>query len=392
MKKVYLSLAIAAAASSPYALADSALETFMKESKTNIDFRYRFESVEQDGIDKDAVANTLRSRLSFVSGNVSGFSLGLEFDDVHHLGDDNFNSTSNGNSTYPVVADPDGTDINQFYAKYVSGSFAATGGRQRINLDDQRFVGGVAWRQNEQTYDGARLQFGSGSLSGEYSYVSQVNRIFGPEGANATLDGDVHLLNAAWSLSDAQKVVGFYYDMDFENAAAASNQTYGLRYEGKFKPASVIASYAAQSEAGDGAEYSTDYYLLEAKGVLAEKFNWTVGYEVLGSDDGAKGFQTPLATGHKFQGFADKFLGTPANGVEDAYIGAGANVGPLKLALTYHDFKAAEGSANYGTEWDAVIAYPINKQVTTLLKFADYQAKDYASDTQKIWLQVQISL
>ncbi|BFM10240.1 hypothetical protein R50072_03930 [Simiduia litorea] len=392
MKKVYLSLAIAAAASSPYALAESALETFMKESKTNVDFRYRFESVEQEGIDKDAAANTLRSRLSFVSGNISGLTLGLEFDDVRHLGDDDFNSTSNGNGAYPVVADPDGTDVNQAYAKYVSGGFTATGGRQRINLDDQRFVGGVAWRQNEQTYDGARLQFGSGSLSGEYSYVSQVNRIFGPEGANATLDGDVHLLNANWGLSEGHKIIGFYYDMDFDNAAAASNQTYGLRYEGKFKPVSVIASYAAQSEAGDGAEYSTDYYLLEAKGALAESFNWTVGYEVLGSDDGTKGFQTPLATGHKFQGFADKFLGTPATGVEDAYIGAGANLGPLKLALTYHDFKAAEGSANYGTEWDAVVAYPINKQVTTLLKFADYQADDYASDTQKIWLQIQISL
>ena len=391
MKKVTLALAIAAASS--FACADSALETLMKDSKTNVDLRYRYEGVEQDGFSNDATANTLRSRLSFVSGNLSGLTFGLEFDDVRHLLDDDFNSTTNGNGTYPVVADPEGTEVNQAYAKYTSGSFAATAGRQRINLDDQRFVGGVAWRQNEQTYDGARLQFGEGSFTGEYSYISQVNRIFGAESANDTFNGDVHLLNAGWKLNDAHKLVGFYYDMDFENGLAASNETYGVRYEGSFKPIGLIASYAAQSEAGDApVSYSTDYLLIEAKGNFGEKFNLTAGYEVLGSDDGIKGFQTPLATGHKFQGFADKFLGTPADGVEDAYLGAGTSLGPVKVALTYHDFKAAEGSASYGSEIDLVVAYPINKQVTTLLKFADYSADEFATDTQKIWLQVQMSL
>ena len=35
--------------------------------------------------------------------------------------------------------------------------------------------------------------------------------------------------------------------------------------------------------------------------------------------NGTIGFSTPLATLHKFQGFADVFLTTPASGITDAY-------------------------------------------------------------------------
>ncbi|UTA47601.1 porin [Simiduia sp. 21SJ11W-1] len=390
MKKMLLALSTSLLAGTAYA--DSSLETFMKNSQTKLDLRYRFEGVEQEGFVEDAAANTLRTRLSFTSGSVSGLSMGLEFDDVRHLGSDDFNSTGNGNGAYPVVADPRGTDLNQWYAKYTTGSFTATGGRQRIVLDDQRFVGGVAWRQNEQTYDGVRLQAKTEIFAADYSYVAQVNRIFGPEGNGATINGDVHLLNGAWSITEGQKIVGFYYHMDFEDAASASNQTLGVRYQGSFDPFSITASYATQNETGDApVEYSADYFLIEASAKVSS-LTATAGYEILGSDSGIRAFQTPLATGHKFQGFADKFLGTPANGIEDAYIGAAMPIGPVKVALTYHDFKAAEGSAKYGTEWDLVVAYAVNEQLKTLIKFADYSADDYATDTQKIWFQVQLSL
>ena len=40
-------------------------------------------------------------------------------------------------------------------------------------------------------------------------------------------------------------------------------------------------------------------------------------YESL-EGNGARGFSTPLATLHAFQGWADVFLNTPADGVDDA--------------------------------------------------------------------------
>ncbi len=53
-----------------------------------------------------------------------------------------------------------------------------------------------------------------------------------------------------------------------------------------------------------------------------------VGYELLGSDDGVAAFQTPLATLHKFNGFADQFLVTPAGGLQDIYFYAKAGFLP----------------------------------------------------------------
>ena len=79
-------------------------------------------------------------------------------------------------------------------------------------------------------------------------------------------------------------------------------------------PAGKGCVAAADSSAGVITSYSIHYTKLY-------EVNLTLGYEVLGSDDGKKGFATPLATGHKFQGFADKFLTTPNDGVQDLYVG-----------------------------------------------------------------------
>ncbi len=75
-----------------------------------------------------------------------------------------------------------------------------------------------------------------------------------------------------------------------------------------------------------------------------------IGYELLGSDDGMKAFSTPLATLHKFQGWADQFLVTPADGIEDIYFKMTGSIGKTNLAFFYHDYSADEGSADYGEE------------------------------------------
>ena len=114
--------------------------------------------------------------------------------------------------------------------------------------------------------------------------------------------------------------------------------------------------------------------------------NVSVGYELLGSDDGVAAFRTPLATLHKFQGWADKFLATPATGIEDTYLKVGGKIGKAKLAVIYHQFDSDEGSIDYGSEIDAVVTYPVNKNLTAQLKYAAYNAEDFSVDTDKIWL------
>ena len=365
-----------------------------KDSKVNLDMRYRYETVDQDGIDEDASASTVKTRLTVKTGKVRNFSAVIEADHVADLGADDYNdATGTGNTDYPVVADPTGFDLNQAYIKYTGfENTALMAGRQRIVHNNQRFLGGVAWRQNEQTYDGYRINHkASDALNFDYSYFYNVNRIFGSDSSKGDLGGDFHALNVKFAPAKGHKVAAFAYLLDFDTAHANSTDTYGIDYQystklsGKNKMG-VHLSYATQSDAGDNpTSYTANYMLAEVNANLSG-IGLAAGYEVMGSDDGVAAFKTPLATLHKFQGFADKFLGTPADGIEDVYFKVGGKAGPIKLTAIYHDFSANEGSRDLGSELDLVAAYKMNKQVSLLAKYASYDADDHASDTDKLWL------
>ena len=376
-----------------YAGALDDIANAVRDSETKVNLRYRIESVDQDGIDEDALASTLRSRLTWKTAPINDFIVNVEIDNVTDIGADNFNSTTNGNVDYPVVADPEGTDLNQVNVQYRGENLTFTGGRQRIVHNDQRFVGGVAWRQNEQTFDAVRFVYkASENISVDYSYVFNINRIFGPnDGAQpADWHGNFHLLNTSWKLNKNHKLVAFAYLLDNEVALAASSNTFGVDYTGKLGALTAKLSYASQSDAGDNPnDYSADYYKAELGGKLGA-VNLSAGIEVLGSDNGVA-FSTPLATLHKFQGFADKFLGTPGNGIEDVYISAVTKFNGVKFVATYHDFSSDEGDIDYGSEIDLVAAYKFNKHTTGLLKFAAYDADQFATDTTKVWAMLSFA-
>lgn len=162
--------------------ATSLSEIFTK-GDINLSFRYRYEYVDQD-IDtlNVAKASTLKSRVTLTSASYQGFSGLLEVDDVAQIGSEQYGTPSNGKaSQYPLVVDPDGTTINQAYLQYKNDLFTGSAGRQRILHSGQRFVGGVGWRQNEQTYDSFRVQLPVGPVKVDYSYIWSVDRIFGPD-------------------------------------------------------------------------------------------------------------------------------------------------------------------------------------------------------------------
>jgi hypothetical protein len=370
-----------------------------------LDFRYRYEYVDDGNFDRDAKASTLRSRLTFESASYKGFDFLVEFDNVAYVGDDKFNSTTNGKTQYPVVADPKGTEVNQAWLRYSWEELYGAYGRQRILHGNQRFVGGVAWRQNEQTYDGFRAEWqGTSGLSLDYAYVHNVNRIFGPDDSvaqPANWKGSNHLFRVDWKFLEHHTLTGFIYALDIDErgrwspnkSVNNSTDTYGVEYGGKFGPFGLRASYASQSDAGDSyLDYDADYYVVEGSlDFLGIK--GTLGYEVLGSDNGV-GFKTPLATLHKFQGWADKFLITPGDGIEDAYLSLFGKLGPVKLGGVYHDFQAEDSSADFGTELDLVATWPINSLWSVQLKYASFNSDDKArySDTDKAWLTVNLKL
>ena len=173
----------------------------LRDTKPDFNVRYRFETVDQDGIEKNARASTAKVRLSWIMPADEGLSFGFEVDQVLLLppgSGQKFNSTENGNTQYPIVADPLGFDLNQVFLRYRGDDLTLTAGRQRILHSEQRFLGGVAFRQNEQTYDGLRLQYSRGMASLDYTYIINVNRIFGPgDGAQpGDWKGDTHAFRA----------------------------------------------------------------------------------------------------------------------------------------------------------------------------------------------------
>ena len=361
-------------------------------------FRYRLEAVDQQGLTENALASTLLSRFSLTQNLSHGWSAGGEFDYVAAIGDKNYNDSINGKTAYPVVADPAGADLNQAFVMYQSDSQSQTLkiGRQRINLANERFVGGVGWRQNEQTFDAVRYQTSlSSDLKLDYSYSSKVNRVFGSKSPQGDWSADLHLLDLRYQPSGNHQLGAFIYQMEFDDAPLVSNQTLGLDYQysqalSQSSRYTLYGSYARQQDAGDNPNsYDADYWTLEANLWLGV-WQSGVGVEVLGSDNNsgnAIGFATPLATLHKFQGFTDKFLATPANGIEDKYLKLGYKLDQLELMAFYHWLDAAEGDADYGKELDLQLSYNLNAQHAVLLKYADYQANALHTDTSKFWLQ-----
>jgi hypothetical protein len=356
------------------------------------------EDVDQDPLAQDASALTLRLRLGFETGKAWNTSLLIEGDAIVPLQDDYRPDPAVPTMvTYPVVADDEAYEFNRF--QFTNTSLPGTTltlGRQRILLDDQRFIGNSGWRQNEQTFDAFRMVNRTvTNLVLDATYLNRVNRVNGPDSPQGVYKGDGLLLNAGYQ-TKIGKLSAFGYLLDFE---PITNIPAGINPVGKIKLA-YAASYATQADYGDNPlDFDLAYEFAEFTATFRQ-FGLGVGTEIMEGNGlpgaAGKGFATPLASLHKFQGWADKFLTTPANGIEDLYATASVNlkgVGALDtlgFIVSYHDYDAEAIAADYGSEWNASIAAK-HKRFNLLLKYADYQQGELASarTTSKLWAQLE---
>ncbi|MEO1656542.1 MAG: hypothetical protein AAFR65_02365 [Pseudomonadota bacterium] len=378
--------------------APSEFEKAISETKPIFQYRIRYETVNQDGFAENADAVTSRIRAGFETGAWKNTKFLIDFEHIEAHEND-FNSTVNGNTQFPVVPDPEVTELNRFQLSNTSfDDTVITIGRQRIIQDDSRFIGNVGWRQNEQTFDAVRVVNKSvEGLTVDVTYVDQVNRIFGDDSPMGRWDSESFFIDVDYKLpTDAAAITvsAYSYLLDFgDDAPGASSQTYGFQVLAKKGLFSGKARYAIQSEYGSQpVDYNADYLNLE--GTIGKNgFAGTIGYEELGSDDGVKAFSAPLSTLHKFNGFADLFLATPANGLEDVYGTLSyttKNVGPAKLVkafATYHEFSSDVGGVDFGSEFNAVLVAKFGR-TTALFKYADYKADQFNGDVAKFWAQL----
>ena len=403
-------MAIPPAEAAPDSKEASDLGEALFGGKVNLDIRLRFEyaDFEDAGAPGHGHAETGRIRLGYGTKPLNGISGYAEFEGVWPISDNSYNDTLNGNTRDALIADPEVEELNQLYGKYEAGGLTFIGGRQRIKLDNDRFVGNVGWRQDEQTYDAVSAKYkgfedtaGLQDMTFYYAYLWKINRI---NADRMDWDSDSHVINLSYSGCEYGTLTGFAYMLDFnDDSGINQGNTFGFRFNGgvdlddTFK-LGYDASYAHQTDAGPAEAFDADYYMID--GSLTHKPSSTtfgVGYEVLGSDNGAYGFRTPLATLHAFNGWADAFLATPANGLQDvyAYVGTKLPFG-IKGKLVGHMYWEQDGGDCYGYEVDAVASKAITKWMTVLAKVAYFEddasvAAPPGGDRVRFWLQMEIT-
>lgn len=466
-----VTLAILLAAVSAQAVAEEEVlpeYTFMdaiKTGKNMTSFRLRYENVQQDGLQpptyadgaanpgatkdlKDANALTLRSLIGWQTAPYHNWSFAGQLINVAQLsnqfndGTNNvlINGASNQSSgiEYAKVVDPDYTDINQLFVEWTGiKNTRVRAGRQQVNLDNVRFIGDIAFRQVMQVFDGVSI-FNKTIPDTELyaAHFTKVNQI-----TTAAHHGALEVLNGRYRISPTEFLVGYGYFSDFENLgygngwfgagasnnpkgtnnqfADQSNKIIGLRLDGThpFTPnyrAHYTAEYAKQSDYSGGDSRIDAHYYKVGGGFGIDNFNLRVDQELLSSNDGKYAFQTPFGTNHLFQGWVDKFLVTPREGIKDSFVTATYRYGDFLFFADYHVIDADKdfytvGSGNnrngnrYGTEWNAAVTWNVDKNWMTKLEYGKYSEDDHFAaaantanstagnrgrfrDTEKLWL------
>jgi hypothetical protein len=385
-------LTAAEPAPAPKSFADA-----LAQGRVTLNARLRHESVQQTAL-RDADALTLRTRLGYSTAPLQGWKLTLEAENTTAADGDSYSQAglNPGGAGRAVVADPEGTEVNQAFVTFAQGKTTLHLGRQRLVLDNARFIGDVGWRQNQQTFDAVTLvnkDLAKTTLT--YAYLDRVQRVFGARHAQGRWRSDSHVFNASYTGLPTGTLTAYAYLLQFDNSAANSTATYGLSFAGSAKLAETLklsyrAEFATQSDYRNSPlSYRADYHALEL-GLVAKQGGVSLLNEQLGSDNNT-GFKTPLATLHAFNGWADLFLATPAAGLRDTYLKANANLpGDLALVIGEHWYETDAGGTDLGREFNASLTRKFGKFVTATAKYADYQRDSLAfPDVRKFWLQLE---
>jgi len=391
--------------------------------------RLRYEGADDDARVEDADALSLRTALGFRTASYRGVFALAELESVLAVGDYDDGGANRGMAPrYTAIVDPEGLELNQAYVGFDAlPKTVAQVGRQVI-VDREaplhRHVGNVVWRQNWQTFDAVGVT--NGSLPDtvlRFWYTWNVNRIYGEDHPTRGFDDkglDGYLVNAVYTGLPLGKLEAYAYLLDFDRSTVPavrsfypSTQTYGLRFEGKHAlhprfDLLYVAELAHQADFADNPTGDIDQFFgwgalggTYKPGGVVQALTAKLSHEHLGGDGGFDRFTTPLATGHAFQGWADKFLNTPGDGVDDTYATGSILVAGINLALDYHWFVSDRDSYDYGEELDVIVTKVLDQHFSVGAKYADYQADGnalnqarnraagQAFDAQRVWVWVE---
>ena len=363
-------------------------------------FRLRYENVDQANKAEQANAWTMRSLIGWQTQPLNNFSITAQLINVTRF-NDNFYDTTNtvfgGNTTtiYPSVVDPDYTGINQLFVDWTGiPDTKVRVGRQSVKLDNVRFIGNVEYRQIMQVFDGIAVENKSiKDLEFYAAHFEGLRRIT----SQYLNNGNVDIAHASWKYSPTESLTGYGYFQNMPHNGFTypttgtaftnnSSQTFGLRADGNHKldqdwKLLYTAEYAKQDAYQGGDSRIDAHYWRLGGGAGFGNWSARLDHELLSSNNGLYGFQTPLATGHLFQGLGDSFLTTPKEGIADTFITLNGKLLDVQLSAEYHwlnsdrDFSVLGGgtSSHYGKELDLVAGYNYDKNWSGKLEYFSFK-------------------
>lgn len=364
--------------------------------------RLRLETADQDDFALDATGLTLLVRPAIEFRVSSKLSALVEGEALVAIVDE-FNDGTGNTPDRPLIVDPNGVELNRAQLQYsFTPQTFLTLGRHELSIDDQRFIGPAAFRQNDQTFDGVHFSTRSlGTTTLQAGYIRRVNRVQGNDNPAGRFRGDSYYVNANVE-TPIGRLGAFHYAFDLGTPEPTpaddifSSRTSGARLDGRFHRDQYgvdwEASFAHQRDfAENPVDYSANYWLLGLQGFVGPA-RLSARFESLGAGDG-QSFQTPLSTLHRFQGAADIFLVTPQEGLQDLEFEGRwsfGRTGPFRnvsTALSYHIFEPETDGPRFGQEidFDVTAAFGSYKLAFTA---AHYNAETFATDTQRFFLSL----
>ncbi|MBI3131373.1 MAG: hypothetical protein HYZ13_08450 [Acidobacteria bacterium] len=368
----------------------------LAKGKASLEIRTRYEHVDDDVSLKTADAPTNRLVLTYKTAQWEGLSLTAQFENVAVLGSTRYfvPQTGYGRATHATVVDQPLSGLNQLFVEWKG----LKAGRQVINLDNQRFVGSVGWRQNDQVFTGLTYALDTQYVALNLGHLTQAHLI---TGFTKPINGE--LINVDVKVIPKGHIRAFYYAFDEQvrvgSALAASTGTStansfkhtGARVDGDVWKLFYDVSMAKQDRTKDATLTGT----LEADyRYLGLGFRFTKDHSLqLTQETLEPGFKTPYATLHAWNGWVDRFLATPTKGLEDTFPTYKGKVGAWTFEASHHTYKAETDGTAYGKEWNALVGFQVTKGWSLMAKAGSY-AGDAASapgalskDTKKFWLQ-----
>lgn len=403
MKKLIMTVSLMSLAIAEVHGAD-ALTNALKDGKASIQIRPRVEFVDDDGMPAadPAKAFTVRTVLGYKTAPISGMTAYVEAEDIRALGDDYHIRVVQPKPQYAEVVDPERTAINQAYL----AGYGFKLGKQKVIYNNARFIGDVAWRQDDQTftaisYEKAKLL---PWLDLQATYATQVAMISGQSGdlrlpivnlkARTPIGANVSLF---WAGLEGKESATLSPVNDFllANASSVRSREYRvIRVEGKKGKVIYDLSLGRQLAYADGTDANVpdaDYQDIQ--------FGYDFGEAVvkIQQEKLDTKFATPLATLHAFNGWADRYLVTPNGGLVDNNIKISGKAYGMGLTVAYHQFKSESGGIDFGSEIDASVSKTLTPNLSGLIKFAHFNGTGdittpgnqfaYSQDVTKLMVQ-----